>query len=42
MGGGGQSMSEQYQQQTDSLLVGERGRTTISDSVVSQIAGMAA
>jgi uncharacterized alkaline shock family protein YloU len=35
-------MSEQYQQQTDSLLVGERGRTTISDSVVSQIAGMAA
>jgi uncharacterized alkaline shock family protein YloU len=35
-------MSEQYQQQTDSLLVGERGRTIISDSVVSQIAGMAA
>jgi uncharacterized alkaline shock family protein YloU len=35
-------MSEEYQQQTDSLLVGERGRTTISDSVVSQIAGMAA
>jgi uncharacterized alkaline shock family protein YloU len=35
-------MSEQYQQQSDSLLVGERGRTTISDSVVSQIAGMAA
>ena len=35
-------MSEQNQQQTDSLLVGERGRTTISDSVVSQIAGMAA
>ena len=35
-------MSEQYQQQTDSLLVGERGRTTISDSVVSQIVGMAA
>jgi uncharacterized alkaline shock family protein YloU len=35
-------MSEQYQQQTDSLLVGERGRTTISESVVSQIAGMAA
>ena len=35
-------MSEQYQQQTNSLLVGERGRTTISDSVVSQIAGMAA
>ena len=35
-------MSEQYQQQTDSLLVSERGRTIISDSVVSQIAGMAA
>lgn len=35
-------MSEQNQQQTDSPLVGERGRTTISDSVVSQIAGMAA
>jgi uncharacterized alkaline shock family protein YloU len=35
-------MSEQYQQQSDSLLVGERGRTTISDSVVSQIAGIAA
>ena len=35
-------MSEQYRQQTDSLLVGERGRTIISDSVVSQIAGMAA
>jgi uncharacterized alkaline shock family protein YloU len=35
-------MSEQYKQQTDSLLVGERGRTIISDSVVSQIAGMAA
>ena len=35
-------MSEQDQQQTDSPLVGERGRTTISDSVVSQIVGMAA
>jgi len=35
-------MSEQDQPQTDSPLVGERGRTTISDSVVSQIAGMAA
>jgi uncharacterized alkaline shock family protein YloU len=35
-------MSEQYQQQSDSPLVGERGRTIISDSVVSQIAGMAA
>ena len=35
-------MSEQYQQQTDSPLVSERGRTNISSSVVSQIAGMAA
>ena len=35
-------MSERYQQQTASPLVGERGRTIISDSVVSQIAGMAA
>src|SRR5918992_4009628 len=35
-------MSEQDQRQPDSPLVGERGRTTISDSVVSQIAGMAA
>ena len=35
-------MSEQDQRQADSPLVGERGRTTISDSVVSQIAGMAA
>ena len=35
-------MSEQSQQQTDSPLVSERGRTTISDSVVAQIAGMAA
>jgi uncharacterized alkaline shock family protein YloU len=35
-------LSEQSQQQTDSPLVSERGRTTISDSVVSQIAGMAA
>src|SRR3712207_5827628 len=35
-------MSEQDQRQTDSPLVGERGRTTINDSVVSQIAGMAA
>ena len=35
-------MSEQDQRQTDSALVSERGRTTISDSVVSQIAGMAA
>ncbi len=35
-------MSEQSQPQTESPLVGERGRTTISDSVVAQIAGMAA
>src|SRR5918992_1871378 len=35
-------MSEQDQRQPDSPLVSERGRTTISDSVVSQIAGMAA
>jgi len=35
-------MSEQDQRQTDSALVSERGRTTISDSVVSRIAGMAA
>ena len=35
-------MSEHDQRQADSPLVGERGRTTISDSVVSQIAGMAA
>jgi uncharacterized alkaline shock family protein YloU len=39
---GGGEMSEQDQRQPDSPLVGERGRTTISDSVVSQIAGMAA
>src|SRR5918998_6509353 len=35
-------MSEQNQQQVERPLVSERGRTTISDSVVSQIAGMAA
>ena len=35
-------MSEQDQRQYDSPLVSERGRTTISDSVVSTIAGMAA
>jgi uncharacterized alkaline shock family protein YloU len=35
-------MSEQDQGQIGSALVSERGRTTISDSVVSQIAGMAA
>jgi uncharacterized alkaline shock family protein YloU len=35
-------VSEQDQQQTDSPLVSERGSTIISDSVVSQIAGMAA
>ena len=35
-------MSEQDQQRLESPLVSERGRTTISDSVVSKIAGMAA
>ena len=35
-------MSEQNQAQPDSPLVGERGRTTINDSIVSTIAGMAA
>src|SRR3712207_3233745 len=35
-------MSEQNQRQYDSPLVSERGRTTISDSVVSMVAGMAA
>jgi uncharacterized alkaline shock family protein YloU len=35
-------MSEQDQRQLDSPLVGERGRTIISDSVVSTIAGRAA
>jgi uncharacterized alkaline shock family protein YloU len=35
-------MSEQNQPQPDSPLVGERGRTTINDSIVSTIAGMAA
>ena len=35
-------MSEQDQPRLDSPLVSERGRTTISDSVVSTIAGMAA
>lgn len=35
-------MSEQSQPQTGSPLVSERGTTIISDSVVSQIAGMAA
>ena len=35
-------MSEQDQRQLDTPLVSERGRTIISDSVVSQIAGMAA
>ena len=35
-------MSEQDQQRPDSPLVSERGRTTISDSIVSTIAGMAA
>jgi uncharacterized alkaline shock family protein YloU len=35
-------LSEQSQQRTDSPLVSERGRTIIADSVVSQVAGMAA
>ena len=35
-------MSEQDQGQLDSPLVSERGRTTISDTVVSTIAGLAA
>ena len=35
-------MSEQDQRQTESPLVSERGNTTISDSVISQIAGMTA
>jgi uncharacterized alkaline shock family protein YloU len=35
-------MSEQDQQRYDSPLVGERGRTIISDTVVSTIAGRAA
>jgi uncharacterized alkaline shock family protein YloU len=38
----GERMSEQDQQQPDSPLVSERGRTIISDTVVSTIAGMAA
>jgi uncharacterized alkaline shock family protein YloU len=36
------TMSEQDQQRYDSPLVGERGKTTISDAVVTTIAGMAA
>ena len=35
-------MSEPYQRETDSPLVGDRGTTTISDGVVSKIAGMSA
>ena len=35
-------MSEQEQRQDDSPLLSDRGRTTISDTVVSQLAGMAA
>lgn len=35
-------MSEPYQSETDSPLVGERGTTTISDGVVSRIAGISA
>jgi uncharacterized alkaline shock family protein YloU len=38
----GERMSEQDQRQLDSPLVSERGRTIISDTVVSTIAGMAA
>src|SRR5918997_2370206 len=38
----GERMSEQDQGQLDSPLVSERGRTTISDTVVSTIAGLAA
>jgi uncharacterized alkaline shock family protein YloU len=38
----GERMSEQDQQKPDSPLVSERGRTIISDTVVSTIAGMAA
>jgi len=34
-------MSEQDQQRSDSPLESERGRTTVNDSVVSKIAGMA-
>ena len=35
-------MSEPYQRETDSPLVSERGTTTISDGVVSKIAGISA
>jgi len=35
-------MSEPYQRETDSPLVSERGTTTISDGVVSRIAGISA
>ncbi len=35
-------MSEPYQRETDSPLVGQRGTTTISDGVVSKIAGISA
>jgi uncharacterized alkaline shock family protein YloU len=40
--GGECEMSEPYQRETDSPLVGDRGTTTISDGVVSKIAGMSA
>jgi uncharacterized alkaline shock family protein YloU len=40
--GGEQEMSEPYQHETDSPLVSERGTTTISDGVVSKIAGISA
>src|SRR4028118_1453544 len=35
-------MSEPYQRETESPLVSERGTTTISDGVVSKIAGISA
>jgi uncharacterized alkaline shock family protein YloU len=40
--GGGLEMSESEGQRSDSPLLSERGATTISDTVVSSIAGMAA
>jgi uncharacterized alkaline shock family protein YloU len=40
--GGGLEMSESEEQRSDSPLLSERGATTISDTVVSSIAGMAA
>jgi len=40
--GGGLEMSESEERRNDSPLLSERGVTTISDTVVSQVAGMAA